>query len=322
MQSEFNLLEQELRLIEVQRELLATNQDEAVALIAEVNGLVVAARNNAQGATAASSQAILEGRTLLLSITAMSVGGAFLIAWLLVGRVLLRRIEMLSDWMRRMAGGDLDARVEIGGNDEVADMAAALDIFRQHALEIQRLNLVEELAEELQDKNEELETVLDDLRRAQDQIVMQQKLAALGELTAGVAHEIRNPLNFVKNFSESSQELLEELREALNENAGRHVRRPADPHNGHNRRPERQLRPHPVPRRPGQPHRPGYANDEPGIRRGSGPPTSTPCLRNTPGWPTTAPGPPTPTSTWTYRTTSTLKPAKSRPYLRTWAGSS
>ena len=217
VQSEFNLLEQELRLIEGQRELLATNQNEAVALIAEVDGLVVAARNNAQEATAASSQAILEGRTLLLSITAMSVGGAFLIAWLLVGRVLLRRIEMLSDWMRRMAGGDLDARVEIGGNDEVADMAAALEIFRQHALEIQRLNLVEELAEELQDKNEELETVLDDLRRAQDQVVMQQKLAALGELTAGVAHEIRNPLNFVKNFSESSQELLVELREVLDE---------------------------------------------------------------------------------------------------------
>ena len=217
VQSEFNLLEQELRLIEGQRELLATNQNEAVALIAEVDGLVVAARNNAQEATAASSQAILEGRTLLLSITAMSVGGAFLIAWLLVGRVLLRRIEMLSDWMRRMAGGDLDARVEIGGNDEVADMAAALEIFRQHALEIQRLNLVEKLAEELQDKNEELETVLDDLRRAQDQVVMQQKLAALGELTAGVAHEIRNPLNFVKNFSESSQELLVELREVLDE---------------------------------------------------------------------------------------------------------
>ena len=113
--------------------------------------------------------------------------------------------------------GDLEGKVEIGGRDEVADMAAALEVFRRHALEVQRLNLVEKLAEELRGKNVQLESVLADLRRAQDQIVMREKLAALGELTAGVAHEIKNPLNFVKNFSEVSEELLEELRETLSE---------------------------------------------------------------------------------------------------------
>ncbi|MYK40368.1 MAG: hypothetical protein F4049_09150, partial [Gemmatimonadetes bacterium] len=56
-----------------------------------------------------------------------------------------------------------------------------------------------------------------DLQLAQDQIVMREKLAALGELTAGVAHEIQNPLNFVKNFAEVSEELLEELQEVLEE---------------------------------------------------------------------------------------------------------
>jgi signal transduction histidine kinase len=140
-----------------------------------------------------------------------------LIAWLFVGRVLLHRIDMLSQWMRQMAGGDLEARAEIRGRDEVAEMAAALEVFRQHAIEIQRLNLVEELADELQGKNGELEQALTDLNTAQGQIVMREKLAALGELTAGVAHEIRNPLNFVKNFSEVSEELLEELKETLEE---------------------------------------------------------------------------------------------------------
>ena len=59
--------------------------------------------------------------------------------------------------------------------------------------------------------------MLGDLQKAQDQIVMREKLAALGELTAGVAHEIRNPLNFVKNFAEASEELLEEFQEVLEE---------------------------------------------------------------------------------------------------------
>jgi len=91
-------------------------------------------------------------------------------------------------------------------------------VFRRHALEVQRLNLVEKLAEELKGKNSQLEKAMDDLRKAQDQIVMRDKLAELGQLTAGVAHEIKNPLNFVKNFSEVSEELLEEMGEILTDN--------------------------------------------------------------------------------------------------------
>ena len=216
-QNGFALLERELLIEDSQRNLLAENQDEAVALVAEVDGLVVSARDSAGQATDASTQAILTGRTLLLVIGALSLVGAFLIAWLFVGRVLLYRIQVLSDWMRRMAVGDLQARVEIGGNDEVTDMAAALEVFRQHALEVQRLNLVEILAADLQERNDELQSVLEELRLAQDKIITQQKLAEMGELTAGVAHEIRNPLNFVKNFSEVSEELIEELKEVLDE---------------------------------------------------------------------------------------------------------
>ena len=215
----FDLRAQELTIVDSQQVLLDANRDIAAELVGEVDGLVNAAHLSVQGATEASTQAILTGRTLLLAISASSVAGALIISWQFVGRVLLRRLGMLSDWMRRMARGDLEAQVEIGGKDEVADMAAALEIFRQHALEVQRLNLVEQLAQELQSKNDELESVLEDLQRAQDQIVMREKLAALGELTAGVAHEIRNPLNFVNNFSEVSEELLTELNEILDEGA-------------------------------------------------------------------------------------------------------
>ena len=213
----FDLLVRRLDIIEGQEQNLDRNRDISVDVLAEVNDLVSAARTGADEAAAASTQAILTGRTLLLAITAVSITGALLIAWGFVGRILLRRLQMLSDWMRRMAGGDLEARVEIGGRDEVADMAAALEVFRRHALEVQRLNLVEKLAEELQEKNGQLEVVLEDLQKAQDQIVMREKLAALGELTAGVAHEIKNPLNFVKNFSEVSEELLVEFKEVMEE---------------------------------------------------------------------------------------------------------
>ena len=56
---------------------------------------------------------------------------------------------------------------------------------------------------------------LGDLRTAQDRLVQTEKLASLGQLTAGIAHEIKNPLNFVNNFSAVSVELIDELREAL-----------------------------------------------------------------------------------------------------------
>src|SRR5262249_24644189 len=60
-----------------------------------------------------------------------------------------------------------------------------------------------------------VETSLEDLRTTQDRLVQTQKLASLGQLTAGIAHEIKNPLNFVNNFLGVSAELIDELRETL-----------------------------------------------------------------------------------------------------------
>lgn len=62
---------------------------------------------------------------------------------------------------------------------------------------------------------EKLRSALNDLKAAQEQLVQQEKLASLGQLTAGIAHEIKNPLNFVNNFSDLSIELIEEAREEL-----------------------------------------------------------------------------------------------------------
>jgi len=68
---------------------------------------------------------------------------------------------------------------------------------------------------EVQERTKELAASLDDLRTAQDRLVQTEKLASLGQLTAGIAHEIKNPLNFVNNFSALSAELTDELNDAL-----------------------------------------------------------------------------------------------------------
>jgi two-component system, NtrC family, sensor kinase len=67
------------------------------------------------------------------------------------------------------------------------------------------------LFDEVQARTKELAASLDDLRKAQDRLIQSEKLASLGQLTAGIAHEIKNPLNFVNNFSALSRELVDEL---------------------------------------------------------------------------------------------------------------
>ncbi len=71
------------------------------------------------------------------------------------------------------------------------------------------------LLNELRQRTEDLTKSLEDLRTAQDRLVQTEKLASLGQLTAGIAHEIKNPLNFVNNFSGISVELIEELEDTL-----------------------------------------------------------------------------------------------------------
>ena len=81
------------------------------------------------------------------------------------------------------------------------------------------------LFDEVQTRTRELAKSLEDLRTAQDRLIQTEKLASLGQLTAGIAHEIKNPLNFVNNFALLSCDLLDELGETLDRGAsGRAVR--------------------------------------------------------------------------------------------------
>ena len=187
------------------------------ALMSDLDGL----RQSGEAAAsvnedmAETMRSISGARTLLLILGLVGVALTLLLAYRLI-TVGLRSIA-LEIWIRHMGVGDLDYRTDVGGRDEITELGIALEELRQRSIRAMQLNLVEKLSKDLQSKNDELEGVLDELRQTQDQIITQQKLAELGELTAGVAHEIRNPLNFVKNFSEASEELLGELRETLDE---------------------------------------------------------------------------------------------------------
>jgi len=85
-----------------------------------------------------------------------------------------------------------------------------LSIMLQESIEdLQKKSLV------IEDANKALTQTLEELKATQAQLIQSEKMASLGELTAGIAHEIQNPLNFVNNFSEVSNELLDEMTEQL-----------------------------------------------------------------------------------------------------------
>jgi len=103
-----------------------------------------------------------------------------------------------------------------------------LYVGNEESLEEDQIELVQSLADSfaiayaryedfvrLEKAKKQVENTLEELKSTQNQLVQSEKMASLGELTAGIAHEIQNPLNFVNNFSEVSVELLEELQEEM-----------------------------------------------------------------------------------------------------------
>jgi signal transduction histidine kinase len=92
-------------------------------------------------------------------------------------------------------------------------LGAAFDLAYTRFEDLQK---AEQQAQRIKEEKERLEATLKDLRATQNQLIHSEKMASLGELTAGIAHEIQNPLNFVNNFSDVNIELTQELEEEIN----------------------------------------------------------------------------------------------------------
>ncbi len=145
--------------------------------------------------------------------------------------------EFIS-WMQSMIDlGQIKTKKEYQGNTappETLDLhfipftQGMLYVGNSEPLSAEKINLVKSLAKafavaysryedfkQLEDAKNKIEVTLNDLKATQTQLVHAEKMASLGELTAGIAHEIQNPLNFVNNFSEVNKELIEELIEEL-----------------------------------------------------------------------------------------------------------
>lgn len=150
-------------------------------------------------------------------VIAAMAGAGFVITatvMVLMIRMALKRV-FVERWIRRLGMGDFEYTVRPWSNDELSKVCVALETLRRRAVEAMQLDEVRRLSDELQEKNQTLEYTLVELRNTQDQVVSRQKLAEIGELAAGIAHEVRNPLNIISSFSSASRSLIEELVETL-----------------------------------------------------------------------------------------------------------
>lgn len=100
-----------------------------------------------------------------------------------------------------------------GVNWQISRYKHAMEKLNRQTLELEKLIL--DRTQDLETKNLRLQETMTHLKEAQNQLILQEKMASVGMLTAGIAHEIKNPLNFITNFSDVTIELIKELKSAL-----------------------------------------------------------------------------------------------------------
>ncbi len=175
----FQLRRDELEILRAGQNLVTANRQFVSQLQNLITEQVEAGHRTSLEAAQQSGASIERGKLLLLAAAGFSLLVAVLVVWLYVGRNLVRRITSLSDSMRGIADGDLGTSVATGGTDEISNMAEALRTFR------------------------------DTLAETQAELVQAGKLAALGQLSAGVAHELSQPLAAIRSYAHNARRLMD-----------------------------------------------------------------------------------------------------------------
>jgi two-component system NtrC family sensor kinase len=115
--------------------------------------------------------------------------------------------KLIADWVKEADKAITITEFKLDRTEKVKRTTAILLEETIQELELKR--------KAVEDSNAALQKSLEELKAAQVQLIQSEKMASLGELTAGIAHEIQNPLNFVNNFSEVSTELVDEMNEEI-----------------------------------------------------------------------------------------------------------
>ncbi len=184
-------------------------------------------------------KAIVKTKKLAGAIAALEMLLVALFSFAL-GIYLTKQLKVLQNSARSIAAGDLDHKIEIKTHDEIGEVADSFNKMikslneankksQQYHKELVDLNKsledrVERRTTKILEQKDKLETAYDELKQTQQQLVQSEKMASIGQLAAGVAHEINNPVAFIKsnlssltNYIQTYQEVIEKQQSLLNE---------------------------------------------------------------------------------------------------------